>query len=127
MGVERTADAIARAFLLERTLFAHGWQQRSEGEVTGITAGGAFVRFGGAHLDDEAFEGFLPVRRLGGEDWWDLNELGTVLTASRSGGTLRIGDPLSVAVEQVDPARGRVSLVPAAAGGAQGRQRRGAA
>ncbi|WP_246851926.1 RNB domain-containing ribonuclease [Patulibacter sp. SYSU D01012] len=123
MGIERTADAIARAFLLERTLFAHGWQQRFEGEVTGITAGGAFVRFGGAHLDDEAFEGFLPVRRLGGEDWWDLNELGTVLTASRSGGTLRIGDPLSVAVERVDPARGRVSLLPAAdAGRRRGRR-----
>ncbi|MGX6449500.1 ribonuclease R family protein, partial [Patulibacter sp. S7RM1-6] len=117
MGVERTADAIARAFLLERTLFAHGWEQRFEGEVTGLTAGGAFVRFGGAHLDDEAFEGFLPVRRIGGEEWWDLNDLGTMLTASRSGGTLRLGDPLSVAVERVDPARGRVSLLPATAAG----------
>jgi ribonuclease R len=110
MNVERTADAITRAFLLERVLFAHGWDQRFEGEVSGLAGGGAFVRFGGGRLDDEAFEGFLPVRRVG-EDFWELSDLGTMLVGTRSGATLSIGDPLTVAVEKVEPQRGRVSLI----------------
>lgn len=111
MGVERTADAITRAFLLERILFERGgFDAVFTGEVTGLAGGGAFVRFGGEGLPDEAFEGFVPVRRLR-EDWWELNELGTVLIGTRSGESLRIGDPLDVSVESVDPVRGRVSLV----------------
>ncbi len=109
MQIERTADQIARAFLLERTLFADGWDQRFSGEVTGVAAAGAFVRFGGGTLDDEAFEGLLPVRGLP-SDWWELDEIGVALVGTRSGRTVRIGDPLTVTVDGVDPVRGRVSL-----------------
>lgn len=111
MGTERAADAITRAFLLERILFEHGFDAVFPGEVTGLVDAGAFVRFGGDGLPDEAFEGFVPVRRLG-DDSWDLDESGTVLAASRSGATLKLGDPLDVAVERVEPVRGRVGLLP---------------
>jgi ribonuclease R len=98
MQIERDADDVCLAFLLER--------QRSdrpyEGEVVGLIEKGAFVRFG-----DEGYEGFLPVRRLRG--WWTLNELGTALVAD-SGRRLRLGDPIDVVVDRVDPPRGRVDL-----------------
>jgi ribonuclease R len=54
----------------------------------------------------------LPVRRLG-DDWYTLNEQGTILVGERTGSSVRIGDPVSVRVERVDTARGRVDLVPA--------------
>ena len=106
MAIERMADRIARAFLLERELFESGFDQEFDGEVTGVIGAGAFVRFAGGH------EGLLPVRRLRG-DWWELNEQGTILTGERSGQTIRLGDPVRVKVERVETARGRVDLVPA--------------
>jgi ribonuclease R len=106
MAIERLADRVTRAFLLERELFENGVDQAFEGEVTGVIGAGAFVRFGGGH------EGLLPVRRLRG-DWWELNEEGTMLTGERTGQTIRLGDPVRVRVERIDTARGRVDLVPA--------------
>ena len=105
MSIERLADRVARAFLLERELFETGWDQEFDGEVTGLIGAGAFVRFGGGH------EGLLPVRRLRG-DWWELNEEGTILTGERTGNAIRLGDPVRVKVERVETARGRVDLVP---------------
>lgn len=105
MAIERTADRVARAFLLERELFENGFDQEFDGEVTGLIGAGAFVRFAGGH------EGLLPVRRLRG-DWWELNEEGTILTGERTGETIRLGDPVRVRVERVETARGRVDLVP---------------
>jgi ribonuclease R len=112
IALERLADRIARAFLLERELFEGGWDQVFDGEVTGLIGAGAFVSFAdspsGAH---SGHEGLLPVRRLGG-DWWELNEQGTILTGERTGQTIRLGDPVRVRVERVETARGRVDLVP---------------
>jgi ribonuclease R len=105
MSVERAADDVARAFLLERELFEHGWERDYEGEVTGVIGAGAFVAFGEGH------EGMLPVRKLRGE-WWELNEEGTILHGTRSGAVIRIGDRVRVQVERVDTARGRVDLLP---------------
>jgi ribonuclease R len=105
MSIERAADDVARAFLLERELFERGWEQDFEGEVTGVIGAGAFVVFGDGH------EGMLPVRKLRGE-WWELNEEGTILEGTRSGGAIRIGDRVRVQVERVDTARGRVDLLP---------------
>ena len=105
MSIERMADRVARAFLLERELFENGFGQEFDGEVTGLIAAGAFVRFGGGH------EGLLPVRRLGG-DWWELNEEGTIMTGERTGETIRLGDPVRVKVERVETARGRIDLAP---------------
>jgi ribonuclease R len=104
MQIERAADNVARAFLLEQKLFEDGLQQEFEGEVTGVIGAGAFIAFDG-------FEGLLPVRRLGG-DWWELNEFETGLVAAQSGRVLRIGDPVIVQVDKVDAPRGRTDLVP---------------
>jgi ribonuclease R len=104
MQIERAADNVARAFLLEQELFEHGWDTEFEGEVTGVIGAGAFIAFGG-------YEGMLPVRRLRG-DWWELNEFETGLVGAESGRVLRIGDPVTVQVDKVDAPRGRTDLVP---------------
>jgi ribonuclease R len=103
MAIERAADAVASAFLLERELFEHGRDRVFEGEVTGVIGAGAFVTFNG-------FEGLLGVRRLR-DDWWQLNELETMLV-STSGARIRLGDPIQVRVADVDPIRGRIDLLP---------------
>ena len=106
MIIERDADDIARCFLLERRLFEQGFDTVFTGEVVGIIGAGAFVAFG------EGYQGMLPVRKLRG-DWWELNEDGTLLRGTESGGAIRLGDEIEVRVERVDTARGRVDLVPA--------------
>ena len=103
MKLERSADDVARCFLLERELFEQGWETQWEGEIIGVIDAGAFVWFGDGH------QGLLPVRKLGG-DWWELNDLATMLVGSGSGRALRLGDPVRVRVERVDTARGRVDL-----------------
>jgi ribonuclease R len=105
MSIERAADDVARCFLLEQALFERGWHAEWPGEVIGVIGAGAFVAFG------DGYEGMLPVRRLRG-DWWELNEEETMLVGSQSGMALRLGDPVVVQVERVDPPRGRVDLSP---------------
>ena len=61
----------------------------------------------------DGYEGMLPVRRLRGE-WWELNELETMLIGAESGKRIRLGDPVRVQVEKVDAPRGRVDLLPVA-------------
>jgi len=112
MTIERDADDIARCFLLERSLREGGERDAElEGEVVGLIAAGAFVAFG----EDLQYEGMLPVRRLRG-DWWELNESGTILLGTRSGGAIRLGDPVRVRVGRIDAPRGRVDLLPGYAG-----------
>ena len=69
---------------------------------------GAFVAFG----EDGEFEGMMSVRRMR-NDWWELNDHGTALIGTRSGGALRLGDSVKVMVGGIDAPRGRVDLVPA--------------
>jgi ribonuclease R len=104
MKIERDADDVCLCFLLERRLHEDGWETAFEGEVVGVIAQGAFVRFG-----VEGFEGFLPVRRMRG-DWYHLNEAETALVGEGGGRAFRMGDPLNVTVGRVEPARGRADL-----------------
>lgn len=134
MSIERRADDISRAFVLERLLKAEGWtppdpaearRKRPDrealrsnaqggpffpGEVTGVIGGGLFVAFG----PDLQFEGMVPLRELkearGG--YWNLDELNIKLVDENSGAAVSIGDQLEVAVISVEPARGRVDLLP---------------
>jgi ribonuclease R len=108
MAIERDADDVCLAFLLERTLSDADPTERPAfaGEVVSTIEKGAFVRFG-----DQGFEGFLSSRRLPG--WWQLNEEGTALEEESSGRRMRLGDPIDVAVDRVEPARGQVDLAPA--------------
>jgi len=101
--VEYLADDICLAWLLERELFERGWESEWEGEIGGVIDSGLFVRFG------DVFEGYLPARRLTG-DYFELNTLGTALAGRRGGGTFRLGDPISVRVEEIRRAEGKVEL-----------------
>jgi ribonuclease R len=104
VDIERSADDIARCFLLTREDSERVW----EGEVTGLIGAGAFVAFG------DGFEGMVAVRRLragaGSREWWELNDEGTILHGERAGAVIRLGDPLAVRVESIDVLRGRVDL-----------------
>jgi ribonuclease R len=113
MAIERAADSVARCFVLEAELFKRGWQTEFTGEVTGVIGAGAFVAFG------DGQEGLLPVRKLRG-DWWELNELETMLVAAQSGKAIRLGDPVTVQVTRVDTTLGRVDLSPVEFGGPDG-------
>jgi ribonuclease R len=108
MQIERDADDVCLAFLLERRLADADPAEPPAfvGEVIGVVERGAFVRFG-----EEGFEGFLPSRRLDG--WWTLNELGTALLPEGPGRGLRLGDSFEVVVDRVEAPRGRVDLAPA--------------
>jgi ribonuclease R len=120
MTIERDADDIARCFLLAGLLGAvvgggngtRGAVARTEdvafdGEVVGLIGAGAFVAFG----DAGEYQGLLPVRRLRG-DWWELNDEATILVGTRNGGSIRLGDPITVRVGRIDAPRGRVDLLP---------------
>jgi ribonuclease R len=104
MKIERDADDVCLCFLLERRLREEGWETPFDGEIVGVIPSGAFVRFG-----DEAFEGFIPVRRMRG-DWYQLTEEETALIGEDSGRAFRLGDPVRVTVGRVDVPRGRADL-----------------
>jgi ribonuclease R len=99
--LERRGEDVALATLAEP-----GTEYR--GEVVGLIAAGLFVRFG------DAFEGFLPVRRLG-RGTFVPTTLGTALS-DRDGHRYRLGDTLDVRIEATDPRRGRISLAPVSSG-----------
>ena len=105
--IERDADDVCAAYLLRRELDERGVEAEFEGEVSGVIRGGAFVAFGG-ELGD-VYEGFVPARTMGDERF-ELNETETALVGRESGTSLRLGDPISVRVSDVAPARGRVDL-----------------
>ena len=110
MILERDADDICGAFLLERELFEEGYEKRFEGEVSGVIRAGCFVRFGG-RLGD-VYEGFVPARRIRGERF-ELNEEETSLVGSKTCRKVSFGDAIPVTVDKVDSPRGRVDLSPA--------------
>ena len=101
--IEYRADDICLAWLLESVLFERGWDARFEGEINGVIGSGLFVRFG------EVFEGYVPVRRLGG-DYYEVNELATALVGRRTKRTFRLGDPIEVAVSDVNRPDGKIEL-----------------
>jgi ribonuclease R len=105
--IERDADDVCAAYLLERELGERGVEAEFEGEVSGVIRAGAFVAFGG-ELGD-VYEGFLPARTLG-EERFELNETETALLGRESGAAVRLGDPISVRVTGVEAPRGRVDL-----------------
>jgi ribonuclease R len=108
MRVERAADDICAAFLLERERAERSGEATYAGEVSGVIRSGAFIAFGG-ELGD-VYEGFLAARRMPG-DYYELNATETALVGRRdSGRVLRLGDPISVTVTGVEAPRGRVDL-----------------
>ena len=108
--IERHADDVCAAYLLERELGERGLDTMFEGEVSGVIRSAAFVAFRG-ELGD-VYEGILPARRLPGE-YFKLDEAEVALVGRESGARVRLGDPISVRVAGVDAARGRAELEPA--------------
>ncbi|MDX6606042.1 MAG: ribonuclease [Solirubrobacterales bacterium] len=107
---ERDADSVCACFLLQRELFERGQDTRFEGEVSGVVGAGCFVRFGGALAD--VYEGFLPARRIGGRERYELDTTETKLAGARGGPAIRMGDPVTITVDRVEAPRGRVDLLP---------------
>jgi ribonuclease R len=106
--VERDADDVCTAFLLERELGERGLDAEFEGEVSGVIRAGAFISFGG-ELGD-VYEGMAPARRLPGERY-ELDRAEVALIGRGTGArTLRLGDPVRIRVTGVDTARGRSDL-----------------
>jgi ribonuclease R len=97
--------------LLERELLDAGPGARFEGEVNGLVGAGAFVSFAGELAT--VYEGFLPARRIGGKERYELDETETALVGGKDGKRLRLGDPVEVIVDKVEAPRGRVDLLPA--------------
>ena len=105
--IERDADDVCAAYLLERELGKRGPDAEFAGEISGVIRAGAFLSFGG-ELGD-AYEGMLPARRLPGRFELDKAEVALVDRGSKA--RLRLGDPVKVRVSGVDAPRGRVDLV----------------
>jgi ribonuclease R len=108
MKIERGADDVCAAYLLERELGERGLDAEFEGEVSGVIRAGAFVSFGG-ELGD-VYEGMLPARRLPGSRY-ELDRAEVALV-NREKSTFRLGDPVKVRVAGVDAPRGRAELEP---------------
>jgi ribonuclease R len=106
--IERDADDVCAAYLLERELAERGEETTFEGEVSGVVRSGAFAGFGG-ELGD-VYEGFVPARTIGGDERFELSETETALVGRDSGATIRLGDPISVRISGVEAPRGRVDL-----------------
>lgn len=101
--LERKADRICAALLLEQELNAGDWTNAFDAEVTGLIGTGVFLRFGAA------YEGFLPLRpQGGGELTLDDAEVGLVDPSGTH--EIRLGDRLEVRVAEIDALRGRVRL-----------------
>ena len=113
-AVERRADDICAAFLLQDRLNADGWDASREGRVTGLIDAGLFITF------EEIFTGFLPSRALE-DDHYRADPLGVALVGDGSGRRIRIGDTLEVRVVRIEPLRGRIQLEPATGPGRRGR------
>ena len=105
--IEREADDVCAAYLLERELGERGLDAVFEGEVSGVIRSAAFVSFAG-ELGD-VYEGMLPARRLPGGRW-ELDRAEVALVRRGSKARLRLGDPVAVRVAGVDPPRGRAEL-----------------
>ncbi len=105
--IEREADDVCAAYLLERELGERGLDAVFEGEISGVIRAGAFVAFGG-ELGD-VYEGMLPARRLPGGRY-ELDRAEVALVGREGGRTLRLGDPVAVRVSGVDAPRGRADL-----------------
>jgi ribonuclease R len=105
--IERHADDVCAAYLLERELGERGLDAVFEGEISGVIRSAAFVAFRG-ELGD-VYEGMLPARRMPG-DRFELDRAEVSLVGRGSGGRFNLGDPISVRVAGVDAPRGRAEL-----------------
>lgn len=102
--IELKAYDIVLAHLLRRRLDSSGWEETVfDGQILSLTRRGMFVLF------NRLFQGYLSTRELP-RDYYDLNELETVLAGRRSGAVYKLADIVAVKVIAIDEARGRIDL-----------------
>lgn len=97
--VERGVDAWLKCALLEQHV-----GETLPGTVAGVTAFGLFVELDGWYV-----QGLLHVSKLG-RDYYSYAPESLSLVAERSGSRFRLGDRLTVVVEEVSAAAGRIDL-----------------
>ncbi len=105
--LERRGDRMCLAYLLADEMRDDDeWHRPREGEVTGVGQSGLFVAFG------EAYEGFMPFRRMP-DDHWVSQPDGVQALGEETGRRIRLGDAVQVRIHDIEPLRGRVTVEPA--------------
>ena len=95
MAAEReTADRLIAAHLVEKI------GATFHGRIAGVTRAGLFVK-----LDDTGADGFIPAATLG-DEFFRFEDARHALVGSRSGQTLRLGDPIVVTLIEAAPFAG---------------------
>lgn len=97
--VERDVDAWLKCTLLEERV-----GETLQGTVAGVTAFGLFVELDGCYV-----QGLLHVSKLG-RDYYNYAPETLSLVAERSASRFRLGDRLTVLVEDVSVSAGRIDL-----------------
>jgi ribonuclease R len=103
---ERVAQRIERdcADICAAAAIKHLEGETMEGMVVSVLGGGMFVELGETGLD-----GFVGVEQLR-NDWYRFDTERHVLVGERTGARFRLGQTVSVLLEYVDVAQGRVWL-----------------
>jgi len=95
MAAEReTVDRLIAAHLADKV------GATFEGRIAGVTRAGLFVK-----LADTGADGFIPAATLG-DEYFRYEEALHALVGSRSGTTLRLGDPVAVRLVEAAPLAG---------------------
>jgi len=103
---ERNAEAAERALLQWKkcAFMSSRVGEVFAGRITGITEKGLFVMLMPHHV-----EGFVTWQGLE-EDWYERDQGGLRVVGERTRRVLRLGDPLDVAITEVDMYRRRITL-----------------
>ena len=120
---ERRAEVVERGVdgWLKCALAAERIGETFEGTIAAVAAFGAFVELDGLYV-----QGLLHVSQLGRDYYHHVPEA-MALVAERSGARFSLGDRVTVTVQDVAVAAGRIDLTLAnAPGGRRGRRRRSA-
>lgn len=99
MQAERQSLELDRALIAQRFV-----GERLQGTITGVAAFGLF-----AQLDDPFIEGLVPVRSLP-DDYYELDEFGSMLLGKNTSQSFVLGDRLVFEVVSVNVARRQVEL-----------------
>ncbi|MEQ9496540.1 MAG: ribonuclease R [Deltaproteobacteria bacterium] len=106
MQAERQSMDLDRALIAQRHVC-----EPIEGTITGVAGFGLF-----AALDEPFIEGLVPVRSLP-DDYYELDEFGSMLLGKNRGQSFVLGDRLVFEVRSVNIARRQVELRLAEVGG----------
>lgn len=99
MQAERQSLELDRALIAKRFI-----GEQIDGTITGVAGFGLF-----AALDEPYIEGLVPVRSLP-DDYYELDEFGSMLLGKNRGQSFVLGDRLTLEIKSVNVARRQVEL-----------------